>query len=98
MLVPSRLTNDGWWLCESPSTTLVCNFPLQTGNARMADFTTPTSNAGTVQENAFPVKPAMALALAALADWLFYGHRIGISVVVFAVALACGSLLANFAR
>jgi hypothetical protein len=64
----------------------------------MADFTTPVTNAGAVNDNAFPVKPAIALALAALADWLFYGHRIGISVVLFAIALTFGSLLANFAR
>ena len=42
----------------------------------MADFSTPVSHAGSVQENAFPIKPAIALALAALADWLFYGQRI----------------------
>ena len=53
----------------------------------MVDFSTPASYAGSVQENAFPVKPAIALALAALADWLFYGQRIGISAVVFAIAL-----------
>jgi hypothetical protein len=34
---------------------------------------------------------------AALADWLFYGHGIGISAAIFAVAVACGSLLANLA-
>jgi hypothetical protein len=50
------------------------------------------------RENAFPFKLAIALCLAALADWLFYGERIGISAVVFAIALTCGSLLANFSR
>lgn len=64
----------------------------------MAELSTPTSNAGSIQRNSFAVKPAIALALAALADWLFYGQRMGISVVVFAIALACGALLANFAR
>jgi len=39
----------------------------------MADFSTPASNAGSVQETIFPIKPAVTLALAALADWLFYG-------------------------
>jgi len=34
----------------------------------MIDLTTPASNAGFVQDNAFPVKPAVAVALAALAD------------------------------
>ena len=64
----------------------------------MADFTTPASNAGSVQDDAFPFKPVVAFALAALADWLFYDQRIGISAVIFAIALACGSLLTNFAR
>ena len=57
----------------------------------MADFTAPASNAGSVHEGAFPVKAAIVLALAALSDWLFYGHGIGISAAIFAVAVACGS-------
>src|SRR5215216_4707575 len=97
MPVPTRLANDGWWLCERPATALVCNSLLQTGSAIMADFTAPASNAGAVQEGIFPVKAAIVLALAALADWLFYGHGIGISAAIFAVAVACGSLLANLA-
>ena len=63
----------------------------------MADFTAPASDAGSVQEGSFPVKAAIVLALAALADWLFYGHDIQISVAIFAVAVACGALLANLA-
>lgn len=63
----------------------------------MADFTTPAADAGFARESSFPVKTAIALALAALADWLFYGHEIGISAVIFAIAVACGSLLANLA-
>ena len=63
----------------------------------MADFTAPASDASSVREGTFLVKPAIILALAALADWLFYGHAIGISAAIFAVAVACGSLLANLA-
>jgi Domain of unknown function (DUF4153) len=63
----------------------------------MADFSAPASSAGSAHEGALPVKAAIVLALAALADWLFYGHGIGISAAIFAVALACGSLLANLA-
>jgi len=63
----------------------------------MTDFTAPASNAGSVQDGTFPVKAAIALALAALADWLFYGYGIGISAAFFAVAVASGSLLANLA-
>jgi uncharacterized protein DUF4153 len=63
----------------------------------MADFSTPASGAGFARESFFPFKTAIALVLAALADWLFYGHGIGISAVVFAAALACGSLFVNVA-
>ncbi|OCK54252.1 DUF4173 domain-containing protein [Bradyrhizobium sp. LMTR 3] len=63
----------------------------------MTDLTTPASDAGSAQASPLPVKPAIAVALAALADWLFYGQQIGISAVVFALALALGSLTANFA-
>jgi hypothetical protein len=63
----------------------------------MTDISTPASDAGSAREGASPTKSAIALALAVLADWLFYGHRVGISAVIFAIALACGSLLANIA-
>jgi Domain of unknown function (DUF4173) len=42
------------------------------------------------------LKFALALGLVALADWLFYGERPGISLVLFTLALICGSLTANF--
>jgi hypothetical protein len=63
----------------------------------MTDFTTPVSDTGSVRGNTFSVKPTAALALAALADWLFYGERVGISAVAFSIALVAASLLANFA-
>jgi hypothetical protein len=64
----------------------------------MADLTTPASHSGSVQDHPFALKAAVVLALAALADWLLYDQRIGIFAVFFAIALACGALLANFAR
>jgi hypothetical protein len=42
------------------------------------------------------LKFALALLLVVLADFLFYDQRAGLSVVVFAVALMCGSLTSNF--
>jgi hypothetical protein len=42
------------------------------------------------------LKFALTLVLVILADWLFYDQGEGISVVLFAVALICGSLLTNF--
>ena len=63
----------------------------------MADFTVPACNAEPVPDGNLPVKAAIVLVLAALADWLFYGHGIGISAAIFAVAVASGSMLANSA-
>lgn len=63
----------------------------------MTDFTTPASDTGIARKSTLPIKPAIALALAALADWLFYDQPVGISAVIFAIALILGSLLANFA-
>ena len=98
MPVPSRLANDGWWLCDNPSIASVHSIPLQTGSAKMTSFSAAESDVRPVQEGIFPVKLALALCLTALADWLFYGEKIGISAVVFALAVTCGSLLANFSR
>ncbi|MBC9879714.1 DUF4173 domain-containing protein [Bradyrhizobium sp. INPA01-394B] len=44
-----------------------------------------------------PAKIGLALALAALADWLFYGERIGLSLPLFAIAMVCASMLFNHA-
>ncbi|WP_036017288.1 DUF4173 domain-containing protein [Bradyrhizobium sp. WSM1743] len=50
-----------------------------------------------IKPSGLSAKLAMALLLAALADWLFYGQRIGLSLAIFAAAIACASLLANHA-
>ena len=97
MPIPTRLANDGWWLCERPSTALVCNFPSRQVAQKWLISPRRHPMPAPFRKAPFPVKPAIAVALAALADWLFYDQRIGISAVVFAIALACGSLLANFA-
>ena len=54
-----------------------------------------TSLASTIVEeikpighSSIPTKVGLALVLAALADWLFYGQRIGLSRTLFAIALA----------
>jgi hypothetical protein len=97
MPVPTRLANDGWWLCENPSIALVRNISLQPGSAKMTSLSTTESDVRSAHENVFPVKLAIALSLAALADWLFYGERVGLSLAIFASAIACASLLANHA-
>ena len=95
MPVPSRLANDGWWLCESPSIAPVRNISLRKNSAKMTSLSTTEPDVRSAQENMFPVKLAIALSLAALADWLFYGERVGLSLAIFASAIACASLLAN---
>lgn len=50
-----------------------------------------------IRHSNIPAKLGLALALAALADWLFYGERIGLSLTLFAIATACVSMLFNHA-
>ncbi|MDN5003578.1 DUF4173 domain-containing protein [Bradyrhizobium sp. GCM10027634] len=57
----------------------------------IADDIRPTGH------SSIPAKVGLALALAALADWLFYGERIGLSLSLFAIATACVSALFNHA-
>jgi Domain of unknown function (DUF4153) len=61
----------------------------------MPSFAPPIPDVRPAQENLFPSRFAIALGLAGLADWLFYGERIGISFALFAIALMACSLLAN---
>jgi len=62
----------------------------------MTEFSSPAFESSARTPSAFPVKPALAVALAVLADWLFYGEPVGISAVAFSLALVCGTLLTNF--
>jgi hypothetical protein len=61
----------------------------------MTSLAAPTVDLGIAEGNTLLFKLAVALGLAALADWLFYGEDLGVSVAIFAVALTCGALLAN---
>lgn len=61
----------------------------------MPSFAPPIPDVRPAQTNPFASRFAIALGLAALADWLFYGERIGLSFVLFAIALMGCSLLAN---
>jgi uncharacterized protein DUF4153 len=97
MPVPSRLANDGWWLCDSPSIAPIPARITQRGYAAMTNLAQPESIASPVRTNIVSLRLAAAIGLAALADWLFYDEHAGISVVIFAVALAGSSLVTNFA-
>jgi Domain of unknown function (DUF4173) len=66
------------------------------GHPDMTSITTPLPDLYPGERHPAGIKFAFAIALVILADWLFYDQREGISVVLFAVALMCGSLAANF--
>jgi uncharacterized protein DUF4153 len=61
----------------------------------MTTLATPIPDSRPVETHLFAIKLAIALALVALADFLFYDQRIGLSVSIFAVAIMAGSLAAN---
>lgn len=61
----------------------------------MTSLAPPETNTDATESRLPMVKGLAAIALAGLADWLLYDQRAGISVVIFAVALACTSLIAN---
>ncbi len=63
----------------------------------MTSFASPLPDVHADTRNLLPVKLAITLGLAALADWLFYDQRIGISMTLFAIALFIGSWLGNLA-
>lgn len=50
-----------------------------------------------IRHSSIPAKVGLALVLAALADWLFYGERIGLSLTLFAIAIAGVSVFFNHA-
>jgi Domain of unknown function (DUF4173) len=61
----------------------------------MTTLATPIPDSRPVENHLFTIKLTIALALVALADFLFYDERIGLSVAIFAVAVMAGSLAAN---
>ena len=61
----------------------------------MTSLARPETPAPSIDSSLPPAKGAAALALAALADWLFYDQPLGISVTIFAAVLVCASLAAN---
>ena len=61
----------------------------------MTNLAQPESAAAPARINIQMVRVATAVALAALADWLFYDQYVGISLVFFAIALAACSLATN---
>ncbi|MFO1111786.1 MAG: DUF4173 domain-containing protein [Bradyrhizobium sp.] len=97
MPIPTRLANDGWWLCDSPpiASVLVPLRIIQRGQSVMTNLAQPESIAPPVRTDVVTVRLTAAIGLAALADWLFYDQQAGISVVIFVAALSACTLLTN---
>lgn len=76
--LPNSLRMDGWWL---------------SGSFQDQATAPPKITGPTLSELSFPFTSLALLALILLADWLFWGYSIGLSLAVFAVALTCAALL-----
>jgi uncharacterized protein DUF4153 len=61
----------------------------------MTDIASPLPEVRLQRSNLLPFKLVITIALAALADWLFYAQRVGISMALFAVVLFASSWLCN---
>ncbi|MDN3275871.1 DUF4173 domain-containing protein [Frankia sp. RB7] len=72
--------------------------PITKGHLHMTSLaSTIAADIQPIGHSSIPAKVGLALALAALADWLFYGERIGLSLSLFAIAIAVVSVLFNHA-
>jgi hypothetical protein len=93
MTIPSRLANDGWWLCADLP-------PLRAATNRdekefqMTDVSTSAAPVPAFF-NTTSRRLILAAILAAVADWLFYGHGLGVSLALFLMLVAALSLSTN---
>ncbi|MEW6638989.1 MAG: DUF4173 domain-containing protein [Pseudomonadota bacterium] len=96
MTLPTRLVNDGWWLCE-PATAAP---PFRTPSPHHArnvlmTLTSFIAPGPSLRPHALPRRLLLAAGLTAFADWLFYGHTIGLSFALFLAVLVGAALLAR---
>jgi len=93
MPIPTRLANDGWWLCaDLPALRAATHRDEK--ELQMIDVPVPAAPLP-VLFNGTLRKLILAAILVAVADWLFYGHRVGVSLALFLMVLAAFSLLSN---
>jgi hypothetical protein len=90
MTIPTRIANDGWWLCaDQPPLRAATNrdekefqmTDVPTFAAPLPAFFNSTSR-----------RLILAAILAAVADWLFYDHRLGVSLALLLMLVAALSL------
>jgi len=96
MPIPTRLANDGWWLCEPAATFSMAasSHAIEKGRPTMT-VSFATEKAETPAEHALWRPLAIALCATAAADCLFYGHVIGVSFAIFVVLLIACTAIAN---
>ena len=70
--MPSSIANDAWWLTESAEVS---------GDGDVGKGDSPTRAAMA------PVSIAVLVVLMLLADLLFWGHPVGVSLIVFSFGL-----------
>lgn len=89
MPVPTRLANDGWWLCAAEISSAPAHSPahFNQGLSNMINSLASTRTLASSLESV-PKKLLVAGAMTGLADWLLYGHAVGLSLVVFLLCLA----------
>ena len=99
MAIPTRLANDGWWLCTDALASRETTAWAKNRNERAlmthapaAAFLRPAIFTSTCR------RLFVAVAVTAFADWLCYGHRLGLSLALFLTVLAALSLLSNPVR
>src|SRR5687767_3796932 len=95
MSIPTR-ANDGWWLCAD---SLALRPETTSTNRNKREFQMINAPAPASPLPALLTGPCrrlcIAAAVAAFADWLFYGHRPGLSLAFFLMLLAALSLATN---
>ena len=95
MPVPTRLANDGWWLCSPPSTPgRGVSSSASESNTQMNSIAA-TALRFPILLDSIPRKLIIAFAVTAFADWMFYDQKPGLSFALFLGLLAGLSLLTN---
>jgi hypothetical protein len=94
--IPARLANDGWWLSSPPALarTDAAFLIFNEGQIQMNGIS-DTATSLPILRNDTVLKLFVAAAMVGFADWLFYDHRLGVSVAIFLAVLAGLSLLTN---
>lgn len=98
MTLPTRLVNDGWWLCvplTPPPRRQAAPAPTRDVLMTLTSFITFVPSP---RRHALPLRLLLTAGLTAFADWLFYGRSVGISLAIFLAALVGAAMIARRPR